>query len=82
MHRRAPACPECQFVRPAPEIKQRTEMDGELQEFVRIFKLPQPEFIEAMKKASTLGDLQRLAKRQGYKNGWAWHKWTDRRKAS
>lgn len=79
VHRYADSCPSCGhiYVRGAREVEER---DGELRQI-------DPEArkaIMAARKAMveecrTLKDFQDVARRLGYKSGWAWYEWNKRK---
>lgn len=63
-----PVCPECGHVFGGGERKQLEEIDGTLKEVTEIvidYQTPE--------ECQSLGELVDLAKRRGYKIGWAWH---------
>jgi DNA repair protein RadD len=74
VHEPLPACPSCGYVyvvkrKKASEPEQR---EGELQ------LITKDEVKEELEKASALSDFHSIAKKAGYKPGWAWIKWRER----
>jgi len=74
VHAWALSCPECGLIYPVEARKQTAkEVEGELE------PVTPEERAVLMKAASTLKDWHGIAKRSGYKSGWAWHQWKRRR---
>lgn len=82
-------CPECGAV-PKPPTGERPglqHVEGDLVEFKRgqeraaaAFgpKLSYRDAVAAARAATSLDEVRAIARRQGYKQGWAWHVWNDR----
>lgn len=71
-------CTYCDHEFPVVERETKTD-DGELVEAFILPKLNGDELRLAIENARAPADLYMLAKRQGYKAGWAWHKLQERR---
>jgi superfamily II DNA or RNA helicase len=96
IHRPAKTCPECDHVYVVRPTKGRTlrRADGELTELTRTgpgefeAKLIERErrwkamtAKQLIAEATSLKDLQRMAAVRGWKKGWAWHAWSEKRGA-
>jgi hypothetical protein len=77
-------CPECEHIF---VVEQRRPFqpfaEVELTQVLEVQK-PASQYVKKREidSAETLGDLYRLAKRWGYRPGWAWHIWQDRQRKS
>ena len=66
-----PACPCCGFEFPVKPKRQLTEREGELREMRRLDAIERREKRKEQGRARTLPELLALAKKKGYKPGWA-----------
>lgn len=72
-------CLNCGWVRPEKETKpEKTGADAELKQVD--VERAKAALSKSIKQARSLEDLQKIAKRQGYAQGWAWHRWNARTK--
>lgn len=79
-HKPAPTCPECGFVYQI-EGRKVKEVAGDLVELSSIERhRERTERSEELKRAKTLSDYEALARKWGYNRGWAYHRWTARKK--
>ena len=69
----ASSCEYCGFIFPRARGREVAEIDGELEE---LKKLP---YNERMAKLKTFADFQAFGKAMGYKPGWAFHAYTNRK---
>ena len=67
-----PACPCCGFEFPVKPKRQLTQREGELKEMRRQDAIERREKRKQIGRARTLPELLALAKRKGYKPGWAY----------
>ena len=67
-----PACPCCGFEFPVKPKRQLTEREGELREMRRQDAIERREKRQEIGRARTLPELLALAKKKGYKPGWAY----------
>jgi hypothetical protein len=75
-------CPECGHVFEAKARDPKDKKPPLEVNLVEVFKVEKPiskhEKQVQVAAAETLNDLYRLAKKWGYKRGWAWHIWQER----
>ena len=67
-----PVCPCCGFIFPVKPKRQLTQREGELKEMRRQDAIERREKRKEQGRARTLPELLALAKRKGYKPGWAY----------
>ena len=67
-----PSCPCCGFEFPVKPKRQLTQREGELKEMRRQDAIERIEKRKQIGRARTLPELLALAKRKGYKPGWAY----------
>ena len=67
-----PACPCCGFEFPVKPKRQLTQREGELKEMRRQDAIERREKRQEIGRARTLPELLALAKKKGYKPGWAY----------
>lgn len=75
-------CPECEHVFVVEQRKPfQPFAEVELTQVLEVQK-PASQYVKKREidSAETLGDLYRLAKKWGYRPGWAWHTWQGRQK--
>jgi superfamily II DNA or RNA helicase len=72
-HLWAQSCPQCGMQYPIKCKEQPVETDGELELIT-----PQERDL-LLQSARTLADFHNIAKKSGYKPGWAFHKWKNRK---
>jgi hypothetical protein len=72
-------CSNCGWERPEkPSLPEEPTVDAELKQVD--VERAKAALSKSIKQARSLEDLQKIAKRQGYAQGWAWHRWNARTK--
>ena len=72
-------CPHCGWERPEKPAKPEADtVDAELKQVD--VERAKAALSNSIKSARSLEDLQKIARKQGYAQGWAWHRWNARTK--
>lgn len=80
VHRPAPICPSCGHVYES-KVRQIEQKDGELKQIDTAEReARRREINRAAAQAKTLEELYEVAKKFGFKKGWAWFRWNARQK--
>lgn len=74
------SCPHCGTAKPVKQKKEIGFSDGELkvitqEDLEKVKKYSKYEVLMMKKDCESLEDFNNLAKKLGYKKGWAWHQW-------